>query len=269
MANELKPKKLYSATLPHTWPKPVFPFKGSPGYLPVEAQPYVFVSRKTKHGGQWRHKVVPNMVFPIQPNRQPVPTHEVLEDDYRAFHNVLVNQLALARLFPQHDGLSLLNTKTCVPVNSALRLDRIEEVRDQLPELMAYNPGCQPPPGYMYKSYRSARHRSNNGKAARGVTLRCPPLVIIKDPFQNMVKLCTPNYCDNIKEFDSAVIGRTQLSEIRIYNEPDAISTLVANADFQLPISERAVKRVCIKHDHNMPDESNKQGKEKTGPPCR
>ncbi|RUS85974.1 hypothetical protein EGW08_006244 [Elysia chlorotica] len=241
LQQRLKAKKLFSATLPHTWPKPVFPFKGSPGYLPVEAQPYVFISRRTKNGKRGRAKVVPQMLFPIQANRQPVPKHEVLEDDYRAFHTVVVNQLALARFATKQDGpINLMDFQSCVPLNSAIRLGRIGEVKDQLPQQIAYNPGCHPPPGYMYQRYKDSRTAANQRRPVGHAKLSCPPVVIIKDPFQNMVRLCTPHYCNNIKHYDSAVIGRAQTTEIRIYNETDAVSSLAVDANFELPLSKRA-----------------------------
>ncbi|GFR69462.1 hypothetical protein ElyMa_005632100 [Elysia marginata] len=214
------PKVPGAATLPHTWPTPIFPYKGSKGHLPVEAQPYVFVSRKTGYGRKVNHKVVPEMVFPIQANRRCL--------QYGA----------------EPGTLHLLNTRFGVPLDSFFWSGRINEVKDQLPELLAYNPGCHPPPGYMYQRFKQAHVTAPARTSAGNAKLTCPPVLLIRGPFQNVVRLRSSNARENIDDYDAAVIGRPLSRAIRIYNEPDAVSTLALEAEFDRSISERA-KRVC------------------------
>lgn len=246
LSHQLKPKPLPSPTLTCTWPKPVFPFKGSKGHLPVEAQPYVFVSRKIAYGKDEKYKLVPEMMYPIEASRQPIPNHEVLEDEYRAFHNVMVNQVILTRRFlAQRNPNMLLDVQKGLPVDSLLLMDRINEVKEQLPELMAYNPGCHQPYGYMYQRFKQAYGK---GRVTRvpSTRLTCPPTVLLRGPFQNVVNLNTRNFCEKTNDFDSAVIGRPKNRVIRIYNEPDAISTIALDNDFSQSISARA-KRIYAK----------------------
>ncbi|GFO49123.1 hypothetical protein PoB_007562800 [Plakobranchus ocellatus] len=233
--------KLGRACLSHSWPKPVFSFKGSIGHLPVESRPYGVVSRKIPATGCY--KVVPEVLYPIQANRQPVPRHEMLEDDYRAVRNTILNQLILRQKFQPNEARPIPVTHLYSPVdiNAILWSGRAEEVKDQLPELLAYNPGMTPPPGYMYQVFnQGVRARKCPPKKNEGSwRFKRPPVVSIRGPFQNMVNLRALHQ-DDVNKFDPAVIGKTRSEEIRIYNEPDAVSSLAIKADFGRPLSERA-----------------------------
>ena len=58
---------------------------------------------------------------------------------------------------------------------------RIDELKDHLPELVAYNPGCPAPPGYMYQRFKQARRAvAEQARAASRPRLTCPPVVVIR-----------------------------------------------------------------------------------------
>ncbi|CAL1528902.1 unnamed protein product, partial [Lymnaea stagnalis] len=75
--------------------RPAFRYKTSLGHFPKEAEAYSYVKRKdplTK-----AVKIVPEMVYPIEANRIPVPLHELLEDDWRAYRCAIQNLYTIVR----------------------------------------------------------------------------------------------------------------------------------------------------------------------------
>ncbi|XP_035829666.1 uncharacterized protein LOC118479152 [Aplysia californica] len=238
----------------------VFRYQSVVGHHAKPVCSELYIHRRDHRNG--KKQVVPTMLYNLEANRPPVPEHQLLEDDFRAFRSVAHNRQTVlqSRMTPDlqvekflqdnHLACTILGTTP----NSSELLQLAKLVRSpgcRGDQMVTYRNSVADPLGYVYR--RHARHAGKQEQqgprvAEKGVMAtdaqRVLPTVQIDESFQNMhVPLCARNPNAEEREIHrfcaDAILVSDFPERMYVHNEPDAVPSHLTQEDFSKPLIER------------------------------
>ncbi|KAK0064596.1 hypothetical protein Bpfe_006255 [Biomphalaria pfeifferi] len=242
------------------WKQPAFRYKTKLGHFPKEAPPYLYIKRTDPLTKEV--KIIPEMVYPVLANRIPVPRHELLEDDWRAYRCAIQNLYSQARkqLMPgdllfEYNRLNeivgrIVEKSSGKPPVQLMDRPRLSSIK--MSSMLAqentttYKDRMSIPAGLLYRQFKGAgeKHIAPAKPASKQL-----PKTIFQDPFE--YKFNTPEGMQQTTEtyWDPDVIaGGPNQKDIFIYNEPDVIPVSCMAKNFHLPLTKRVEQIVTGQH---------------------